>query len=109
MTKKHFITFAAAFCLFAGSRAFANDTNPDTGPKASPAPPCSMDMDPNGGIDFGDFLWVIANWGPCTDALGGQAGNDDRCRGDVNADGQIGFAEILFVLNHFGQNCVQGL
>ncbi|MHC5113185.1 MAG: hypothetical protein ACYTGP_01995 [Planctomycetota bacterium] len=111
MTKLNSILcIAAIFCLGATTQVNADtDPNPDSGINKSGEAPCSMDMDVNGGFDFGDYLWVIANWGPCgSDPLGGET-SSNRCHGDVDADGQIGFAEILFVLNHFGQNCSPSL
>ena len=104
---KSILCTATIFCLLATTQALAGDPDPGSEPTPKPtAAPCSMDMDPNGGFDFGDYLWVLANWGPCTDAFGENPQPDDRCHGDIDQDGQIGFAEILFVLNHFGQNCV---
>jgi hypothetical protein len=64
---------------------------------------CPADFDGNGGVNFGDLLWVINHWGPC-DTLG-PGPSTGNCEGDLDDDGLIGFAEFLEVMSNFNRAC----
>ncbi len=54
--------------------------------------PCPVDADGNGSVGIGDFLQVLAEWGPCP----------LPCAADVNDDGEVGILDFLLVLTEWG-------
>lgn len=52
------------------------------------------DLDANGGVDFGDFLVLSANFGK----LGAT-----RAEGDIDGDGRVSFADFLLLSSNFGK------
>ena len=55
--------------------------------------PClAADIDGDGQVGIGDFLLVLAQWGPCP----------PKCFADVNGDGDVGIADFLMVLGAWG-------
>ena len=56
-------------------------------------PACVVaDIDGDGSVDIGDFLLVLAQWGPCP----------PQCLGDVDGDGEVGILDFLLVLANWG-------
>jgi len=55
--------------------------------------PCQLaDIDDDGTVGIGDFLLVLAQWGPCP----------PQCLGDVDGDGDVGILDFLLVLASWG-------
>jgi hypothetical protein len=54
--------------------------------------PCPVDADGNGLVGIGDFLLVLAEWGPCA----------GPCAPDVDDDGVVGVLDFLLVLSAWG-------
>jgi len=55
--------------------------------------PClAGDLDGDGTVGIGDFLLVLAQWGPCP----------PKCLGDVDGDGIVGINDLLLVLANWG-------
>jgi subtilisin family serine protease len=48
------------------------------------------DLDGDGMVDVDDFLFLLANWGPCPVGPG--------CPGDIDRDGQVGVNDFLIML-----------
>jgi subtilisin family serine protease len=57
--------------------------------------PCPADGDFSGDVGIGDFLNVLADWGPCGDPL-------LACPGDNDFDGEVGIADFLATLAAWG-------
>ena len=53
---------------------------------------CVADLDCDGLVDIGDFLLVLAQWGPCP----------PDCIGDVDGDNIVGINDLLAVLAAWG-------
>ena len=53
---------------------------------------CDADIDNDGMVGIGDFLLVLAQWGPCP----------PECIGDVDGDGEVGILDFLIVLAEWG-------
>jgi len=56
------------------------------------APACHADTDGDNIVGIGDFLLVLAQWGPCP----------PDCLGDVDGDGLVGINDFLLVLAEWG-------
>ena len=55
--------------------------------------PCvQADVDGDGVVAIGDFLLVLAQWGPCP----------PQCLGDVDGDGEVGILDFLLLLANWG-------
>ena len=54
--------------------------------------PCLSDADDDGMVGIGDFLLVLAQWGPCP----------PECIADVDGDGNVGILDFLLVLAFWG-------
>ena len=54
--------------------------------------PCGADVDDDGVVGIGDFLLVLAQWGPCP----------PQCLGDVDGDNIVGINDFLLVLANWG-------
>jgi len=52
----------------------------------------AADIDDDGAVGIGDFLLVLAQWGPCP----------PQCFADINGDGTVGIADFLEVLGQWG-------
>jgi hypothetical protein len=50
------------------------------------------DLDEDGIVDVGDFLTLLALWGPCA----------DPCPADLDADGEVGLNDVLILLGAWG-------
>ncbi len=57
-------------------------------------PPCSVDLDGGGDVDFADVLWLLRAWGECP--------TGQRCAEDLDGSGRIDFGDILTVLSAWG-------
>ena len=69
----------------------SNDVNNDGVP--DDCQPClAADIDGDGQVGIGDFLLVLAQWGPCP----------PQCLGDVDGDGNVGILDFLLVLANWG-------
>ena len=69
----------------------SEDTNSDGVPDE--CQPClAADVDGDGQVGIGDFLLVLAQWGPCP----------PNCLADVNGDGEVGILDFLTVLGAWG-------
>jgi len=65
----------------------------DIGAYEVPPPPCAAaDVDEDGDVGIGDFLLVLAQWGPCP----------PQCLGDFDGDGIVGINDFLLVLANWG-------
>ena len=53
---------------------------------------CLADLDDSGDVGIGDFLLVLAQWGPCPPA----------CFADIDGDGEVGILDFLLVLASWG-------
>lgn len=100
MNRTKLLLLALPSALLLTASVHAQDTGNDApnGPDLGthePQPPipdaCPADHDGNGMINFGDFLYVVINWGqPVTGS---------------QAEERIGFAHLLEVMNSFGSPC----
>ncbi len=52
----------------------------------------AADIDGDGAVGIGDFLLILAQWGPCP----------PECFADVNGDGTVGILDFLEVLGQWG-------
>jgi hypothetical protein len=50
----------------------------------------------DGIVDVQDFLFLLAQWGPCPPG--------ECCLGDLNRDRVIGVADMLLIIEHWGQH-----
>lgn len=57
----------------------------------NPPPPCPLDLNGSGAVDFADVLQIIADWGPCP-----------GCPSDLDGDGETGMSDLLAVLSDWG-------
>ena len=55
--------------------------------------PCPADLDGDDMVGIGDFLLVLAQWGPCP----------PKCIADVDGDGEVGIVDLLIVLASWGR------
>ena len=53
---------------------------------------CEADLDGDEIVGIGDFLLVLAQWGPCP----------PECLGDVDGDGEVGILDLLLILASWG-------
>jgi hypothetical protein len=53
---------------------------------------CAGDVDGDDVVGIGDFLLVLAQWGPCP----------PECLGDADGDGSVGILDLLLVLAEWG-------
>lgn len=53
---------------------------------------CGGDLDGSGGVDFGDLLYVLSDWGPC----------GSECPADLNLDESVGMPDLLILLSQWG-------
>ena len=70
-------------------------TSDDTNGNGTPdeCEPCfDADVDNDGDVGIGDFLLVLAQWGPCP----------PECLGDVDGDDSVGILDFLLVLASWG-------
>ncbi len=54
---------------------------------------CFADVDGNGGVEYQDFLLLLADWGPCP-------GNP--CNADLDRNGAVGIVDMLLLLANWG-------
>jgi len=52
---------------------------------------CLGDINGDGEVGINDFLWLLADWGPC-----------DDCPSDLDADGTVGVVDFLKLLARWG-------
>ena len=64
----------------------------DTGQVLRISAICASDANNDGIVGIGDFLLVLAQWGPCP----------PQCLGDVDGDGEVGILDFLLVLADWG-------
>jgi hypothetical protein len=53
---------------------------------------CIADLDGDGAVDVGDFLLVLAGWGPCS----------PECPADIDGDGNVGITDFLRLVADWG-------
>ncbi len=52
-------------------------------------------MNGDGSVGVGDFLILLAGWGPCPDL-------PETCPADLDLDGTVGVADLLILLANWG-------
>jgi len=62
-----------------------------------PLGPCSLDVDGEPGLSFGDVVTILSEWGDwgCNHLL-------DDVPSDLDGDRRVGFGDLLLVLTHWG-------
>ncbi len=60
-------------------------------------PPCSTDLDSDGGVDLSDLAVLLANFG--------LSSGGTLQQGDLDADGDIDLIDLTSLLSNFGTTC----